>query len=1010
MTGLKKAIGEVALGIWHAVNKPAKKRHKKERRDAKCESQIFEYVDKNWYQAQYPESRSSKISSALHYVKSGAIKGHNPNPYFSTSWYFEKRPYLRTKGSNPLAHYLENWSKGAVRPWPEFDPVWYKSYYPDVAQSGVEPFLHYLRKGAAEGRRTNGDKNAGNVNAARVRILKMPGSCRHVALLVSYAPFGKIKPHILHYASALRRQAFGVVLILATEMIDDIDASSLINDVDGLIVRANEGFDFAAWAHVINFLDLESTESLLLTNDSIIGPLDNKAFGTMMHRAHQSKADLIALTNNFEIAEHVQSYFLLAKNQGIEALEDYLFTVKTCSSKEEVIRTYEVPLLTAMRGLAVDVLFPVNGTANQTVFGWQGLLERGFPFVKASALALDKNQDWGEVVRQYDYPIETIQSVVSMATTTAVAKAIHKTNRVTIDVAEDAAISVPSGIAALCPTNPGKIAVVCHIFHTELAVEVLAAINNIPFACDLYVTTTDGNKKADLERVFGAWAQGKIEIRIVANRGRDIAPKLVSCVDIYSSYEYCLHIHSKESAHNANLRHWREYLFSTLVGSPDIVRTILSSFHHSPDLGMLSCQHYPPMRQWVEWGGNFERAKQLANRMGANIAEEFAHDFPSGSMFWARCSALRPMLQLGLETSDFEPEMGQIDGTLAHALERLFFVSVEAAGLMWAKIGCSDFFESPYKLTSVMNETDLSVFMAANSWKISETNRPPGVTKERLIYDTPDALLERAKNQSLGINAKREKQPLAVGIVSYNNSREQLEKCLRSVSEADIVYLWDNGDRSEFESEFAPVQLGMQGNLGFGAAHNRMMQRAFKDGAEIYFCINPDGYLLPGALQNSMAMVQSRLGCALVELTQTPVAHPKLVDRTSLRTTWASGAALAIPRRVYEATKGFDERFFMYCEDVDLSWRARAMGFEVVCCPNALFFHETENRKVSAETRGMIAESGAYLARKWGSRPFERWALKQAVGARSPANVVPVRLEWQAFADFAHKFSFAVVR
>jgi lipopolysaccharide biosynthesis protein len=55
-------------------------------------------------------------------------------------------------------------------------------------------------------------------------------------------------------------------------------------------------------------------------------------------------------------------------------------------------------------------------------------------------------------------------------------------------------------------------------------------------------------------------------------------------------------------------------------------------------------------------------------------------------MFWARPAALRPLLGLGWRAEDFPDEEGQIDGTPAHAVERLFLFACEAAGYRWAKI------------------------------------------------------------------------------------------------------------------------------------------------------------------------------------------------------------------------------------------------------------------------------------------------------------------------------------
>ncbi|MCX7643511.1 MAG: glycosyltransferase family 2 protein, partial [Armatimonadetes bacterium] len=55
---------------------------------------------------------------------------------------------------------------------------------------------------------------------------------------------------------------------------------------------------------------------------------------------------------------------------------------------------------------------------------------------------------------------------------------------------------------------------------------------------------------------------------------------------------------------------------------------------------------------------------------------------------------------------------------------------------------------------------------------------------------------------------------------------------------------------------------------------------------------------------------------------------------------WVSGAALLVRRELFEQIGLLDERFWAYCEDVDLCWRAWQAGFKVLFCPNAVIVHK----------------------------------------------------------------------
>ncbi|MCS7266130.1 MAG: glycosyltransferase family 2 protein [Armatimonadetes bacterium] len=55
---------------------------------------------------------------------------------------------------------------------------------------------------------------------------------------------------------------------------------------------------------------------------------------------------------------------------------------------------------------------------------------------------------------------------------------------------------------------------------------------------------------------------------------------------------------------------------------------------------------------------------------------------------------------------------------------------------------------------------------------------------------------------------------------------------------------------------------------------------------------------------------------------------------------WVSGAAMLVRRELLEQIGLLDEKFWAYCEDVDLCWRAWQAGFKVLFCPNAVIVHK----------------------------------------------------------------------
>jgi lipopolysaccharide biosynthesis protein len=228
---------------------------------------------------------------------------------------------------------------------------------------------------------------------------------------------------------------------------------------------------------------------------------------------------------------------------------------------------------------------------------------------------------------------------------------------------------------------------VIHAWYVEVLDEILTTLQGTGLAWRIIITTTHERVAAVRERLDALDTDA--EVHVFENRGRDILPFLhVANRLLDEGTEVVLKLHTKRSVHRQDGELWRRELLDGLA-SPARAHALAAAFAADPSLGLVAPDgHIQPLGFY--WGANRDTVGYLATRLG--LAEpDVEHDrFVAGSMFWARLEALRPLLDAHLGEWEFESETGQLDGTFAHAVERIFtlaarhagFRTVEAAGLL----------------------------------------------------------------------------------------------------------------------------------------------------------------------------------------------------------------------------------------------------------------------------------------------------------------------------------------
>jgi N-acetylglucosaminyl-diphospho-decaprenol L-rhamnosyltransferase len=239
-----------------------------------------------------------------------------------------------------------------------------------------------------------------------------------------------------------------------------------------------------------------------------------------------------------------------------------------------------------------------------------------------------------------------------------------------------------------------------------------------------------------------------------------------------------------------------------------------------------------------------------------------------------------------------------------------------------------------------------------------------------------------------------------VDIVIINwNSGNQLRECLGSIVQTvpremlrhAIVVDNASSDNSlvGVEEAYLPLLLlRNRRNRGFAAACN---QGAAKGCAEYILFLNPDARLQAGTLsvplaflsqpaqadvgicgiqllddQGRVARTCSRLPTAAILITQAlGLSHmaPRWFPRQSMiewdHTTTrmvnqVMGAFFLVRRKIFESLSGFDERFFVYFEEVDFSLRARALGWKTIYLADARAYHRGCGTSEQAKARRLF--------------------------------------------------------
>jgi len=162
-------------------------------------------------------------------------------------------------------------------------------------------------------------------------------------VFVHYNKYNQLDEYVKYYLDKLLEiKEKKKVVFVSTSKLSSVDKNDLITKNIEVIERENVGYDFYSYKVGVEHGYTEDVNSILICNDSVFGPLYdiNSIYNSMQNDSN----DIVAISDNNEFIYHLQSYFVIFKENVIKdkSFKKFWNDVKILSGRDEVIQTYEL--------------------------------------------------------------------------------------------------------------------------------------------------------------------------------------------------------------------------------------------------------------------------------------------------------------------------------------------------------------------------------------------------------------------------------------------------------------------------------------------------------------------------------------------------------------------------------------------------------------------------------------------------------------------------------------------
>lgn len=509
-----------------------------------------------------------------------------------------------------------------------------------------------------------------------------------ILFFVHFNKYDSLSEYVV-YALSQMKDLYNKVIFISNSPLSDSDKKRLADLQDKIIIRSNEGFDFAAYREGMEWLGwgkIGEYDNVTIMNDTCFGPIfpmksvyekmektNSNFWGITDHRAVDEN-DFWHKEHQRTYPYHLQAYFVCFDKKVVQSPAFRTFftdNATTDNTRAEVVEKCELGLTPYLveRGFKSGSFFETANFAadHAPVFARypDQLVGDGVPLIKIKSYTYDTlpKHITQSIAKNSDYPVDLIDKHLG-------------------DIyAPDMSLLMSNKILQKEKSGdgPSSIGVHLHVFYLDVFEKYLALFDKWKFHFDLFVTTDSDKKRGDIKKILRS-KKTKYDLKkivVTGPKGRDVIPWLTISAEL-RKYEVAGHFHTKKRVSSESWvgELWQNDLFDTLiVEAPNI----LANFAADPNVGIIIPDipeyfRYDNLSYKTELAQKDDIAKlwhRIGSKKSINFDEQLTYVMSYGTMFWYRPDALRNLTDLELNDDEIPAEPVPQDGTILHAIERL---------------------------------------------------------------------------------------------------------------------------------------------------------------------------------------------------------------------------------------------------------------------------------------------------------------------------------------------------